>query len=197
MNAREAKAALRQEIRSRIKELTPSTRATASTTARDLLVSQPTWRNAASVLFYAPLPDEIDLWPLVATALTQGKLVALPRFSTETNLYEPRQIQHLDSDLQVGRFAIREPTQTCPRIAINRLDLVLVPGVAFDSHGYRLGRGKGFYDQILATVRGTRCGVAFDEQVVRDLPVEPHDIFVNCILTPSRWLAVGPRTVLE
>ena len=66
--------------------------------------------------------------------------------------------------------------------------MILVPGVAFDLHGRRLGRGKGFYDQLLAGVRGTTCGVAFDVQVVRELPQEPHDARVNCILTPTRWL---------
>jgi 5-formyltetrahydrofolate cyclo-ligase len=66
--------------------------------------------------------------------------------------------------------------------------LVLVPGVAFDSHGRRLGRGKGFYDQLLAFVRGTKCGVAFDEQIVPEIPIEPHDVRLNCILTPTRWI---------
>jgi 5-formyltetrahydrofolate cyclo-ligase len=64
----------------------------------------------------------------------------------------------------------------------------LVPGVAFDLHGRRLGRGKGFYDRLLADVRGKTCGVAFDEQIVREVPVEPHDSDVNCILTPTRWI---------
>ena len=67
-------------------------------------------------------------------------------------------------------------------------DLILVPGVAFDLHGRRLGRGKGFYDQLLAAVRGTTCGVAFEQQMVREVPVEPHDIHLNSILTPTRWI---------
>jgi 5-formyltetrahydrofolate cyclo-ligase len=71
---------------------------------------------------------------------------------------------------------------------LNRLDFILVPGVAFDLHGRRLGRGRGFYDQLLANVRGRTCGVAFDEQIVRDVPIEPHDVSLNCILTPTRWV---------
>jgi 5-formyltetrahydrofolate cyclo-ligase len=76
----------------------------------------------------------------------------------------------------------------CLAQPVNKLDLVLVPGVAFDLHGRRLGRGKGFYDQLLATVRGTTIGAAFEQQVVREVPVEPHDVYLNCILTPTRWL---------
>src|SRR5204863_2517253 len=96
--------------------------------------------------------------------------------------------QNLVSDLKIGRFGIREPAEHCPPISLNRLDFILVPGVAFDLTGRRLGRGKGFYDQLLAAVSGTTCGVAFDEQIVREIPVAPHDIRVNCILTPTRWL---------
>ena len=73
-------------------------------------------------------------------------------------------------------------------VSLNRLDFILVPGVAFDLHGRRLGRGRGYYDILLAKVRGTTCGVAFDEQIVREVPVEPHDSDVNCILTPTRWI---------
>ena len=77
---------------------------------------------------------------------------------------------------------------TCAPALLNSLDLVLVPGVAFDLHGRRLGRGKGYYDQLLAGVCGTTCGVAFDEQIVREVPLEPHDVLMNCILTPTRWV---------
>jgi 5-formyltetrahydrofolate cyclo-ligase len=70
------------------------------------------------------------------------------------------------------------------------LDFILVPGVAFDLSGRRLGRGKGYYDRLLKQTRGTTCGVAFDEQIVGEIPVEPHDLNVNCILTPTRWIEV-------
>ena len=62
-----------------------------------------------------------------------------------------------------------------------------MPGVAFDFAGRRLGRGKGFYDQLLKLVRGTTVGVAFDEQIVSKVQVGTNDIRVNCILTPTRW----------
>jgi 5-formyltetrahydrofolate cyclo-ligase len=184
-------------MRARVEELTPAERAAASAAAQALLIGQPSWRDAASVMFYAPLPSELDLWPLAGAALAAGKLLALPRFVPEINQYEPRQICDLETDLLPGRFGIREPREQCPQIPINRLDFILVPGVAFDLHGRRLGRGKGYYDRMLAVVCGKSCGVAFDEQILREIPVEPHDIFVNCILTPTRWLAVGPRAALE
>ena len=70
----------------------------------------------------------------------------------------------------------------------NRVELILVPGVAFDLQGSRLGRGNGYYDQLLAIVWGKRCGVAFDEQLVPEIPVEAHDARMDCLLTPTRWV---------
>jgi 5-formyltetrahydrofolate cyclo-ligase len=140
------------------------------------------------VLFYAPLPGELDLWPLAADALAGGKTVALPRFVPARRSYIACQVQDLERDLEPGHFGIREPGARCPPILLNGLDLLLVPGVAFDLHGRRLGRGKGFYDQLLAGVRGLKCGVAFEQQLVDAVPAGRNDVCMNCILTPTRWV---------
>jgi 5-formyltetrahydrofolate cyclo-ligase len=134
------------------------------------------------------MADEPDIRPLLDHALADGKLAALPRFVSTEHGYGACELRDAANDLVIGQFNIQEPAPTCREVPLNRLDLVLVPGVAFDLHGRRLGRGKGFYDQLLALVRGATCGVAFDEQVVPEIPVEPHDICLNCILTPTRWL---------
>ena len=134
------------------------------------------------------MPDELDIWPSLTVALAAGKQVFLPRFISTTNSYAACHVKIPDTDLTLGQFGIREPSESCPQISLNRLDLILVPGVAFDLRGRRLGRGKGFYDQLLAAVRGKTCGVAFDEQIVNEVPVEPHDVLLHCILTPSRWI---------
>ncbi len=94
------------------------------------------------------------------------------------------------TDLQVGHFGIREPRSPCAPLPLTRLDLILVPGVAFDLHGRRLGRGKGYYDQLLKGLQGTTCGVALDQQIVAEVPAEPHDVRLKCLLTPTRWIEV-------
>jgi 5-formyltetrahydrofolate cyclo-ligase len=188
MNITESKTALRQQIRARLKALTPEQRAAASEQACALLEQQAVWKKAQLIFFYAPLPEELNIWPLLRDSLAVGKTVALPRFDPATQRYVACQVADLAKDLNDGQFGIREPGGHCIAVPPNRLDLVLVPGVAFDQHGRRLGRGKGFYDQLLAFVRGTTCGVAFDEQIVETIPVEPHDVHLNCILTPTRWL---------
>jgi len=186
----EAKLAFRRRVRERLAAMTADQRATASTQASALLRSQSQWKNAQSVLFYAPVQWELDVWPLVAEALSAGKTIALPRFAAETNSYFACRIQNPTQDLKSGRFGIREPADHCAKDSLKRLDLILVPGVSFDLRGRRLGRGKGFYDRLLVALSGTTCGVAFDQQLVRELPVAPHDAHVNCILTPTRWIAL-------
>jgi len=185
----EAKLAFRRRVRERLAAMTADQRAAASTQARALLRSQSQWKNAVSVLFYAPVQWELDVWPLVAEALSTGKTIALPRFAAETNSYFACRIQNPTQDLKSGKYGIREPADHCAKDPLlKRLDLILVPGVAFDLRGRRLGRGKGFYDRLLAALSGTTCGVAFDQQIVKELPVAPHDAHVNCILTPTRWI---------
>jgi 5-formyltetrahydrofolate cyclo-ligase len=188
MNITESKSELRKTVRARLKALTPDQRTTASARACTLLEQQAVWKRAELIFFYAPLPEELDIWPLLGDSLAAGKTVALPRFDAATQRYVACQIQDVARDLNQGQFGIREAGAHCVAVPPNRLDLVLVPGVGFDLQGRRLGRGKGFYDQMLATVRGTTCGVAFDEQIVDTIPIEPHDVHLNCILTPTRWI---------
>ena len=182
------KTSLRGEVRQRLKAMTASQRAAESSRARVLLTAQHRWHRAKSILFFAPLAEELDIWPLLSQALDAGKKVALPRLPPGTNNYVACQVKDPETELIVGRYGIREPVERCAELPLNRLDLILVPGVAFDLHGRRLGRGKGFYDRLLAAVRGSTCGVAFDEQIVGEIPIEPHDVHLNCILTPTRWI---------
>jgi len=187
---REAKRALRRQVGAELGRLGPEERAAVSAQARARLAAQPLWHTARRVLLFASLPEELDLWPLLTEALADGKRVALPRFVTETKSYEACEIRDIERDLRAGHFGIREPGPDCARLSTTRLDLILVPGVAFDLQGRRLGRGKGYYDQWLKILRGTTCGVAFDQQVVVEIPLEAHDVRLDCILTPTRWVEV-------
>jgi len=183
-----AKANLRQLLRLRGRLLSATARIAPSSSLCARLRNQSSWRNAKSILLFAPLAEEPDIWPLLSEAIAAGKTVALPAFVPGTSLYTARQIIEPARDLVPGKFGIREPAANCPEVALNRLDLALVPGIAFDVSGGRLGRGKGFYDRLLPAVNGLKCGVAFDEQIVDVVPVGPMDVRLNCILTPTRWI---------
>jgi 5-formyltetrahydrofolate cyclo-ligase len=181
-----AKAALRKQIRDALEKISPAARTALSAQIRDRLKEQAIWKNAGAVLFFSPLPDELDLWPLLEDALAGGKIAALPRFNPAAKSYIACRVQNLRSEIVTGEFGIREPAARCAGIPLDRLDLILVPGVAFDLQGRRLGRGRGFYDHLLADVRGVKCGITFDEQMVNDVPAGPSDVRMNFILTPTR-----------
>lgn len=188
-----SKAELRKQVRAVLKNLHPSRRVKESACVCTLLEQQPFWRQTRSILFFASTPDEVNLWPCLEAALASSKLVCLPRSLPDQDAYCAAQVRDLQNDIVPGRFGIREPVPHCPEVPLNRLDLILVPGLAFDRMGHRLGRGKGHYDRWLTARSGLICGVAFDEQLVDAVPVEPHDLIVDCILTPSRWIDVSPR----
>jgi 5-formyltetrahydrofolate cyclo-ligase len=179
---------LRARMRTVSDGVPPQTRVAVASRMREMILEQPVWRTSRFVLLFAPLPDEPDLWPLVADALNARMRVMLPRFDAATSGYVAAEILDAGRDIATGRYGIREPNHSCDVMPLNRLDLALVPGVAFDARGGRLGRGRGYYDRLLAGVRGTKCGVAFDEQLVDAVPVGPLDIRLNCILTPTRWI---------
>ena len=182
------KAALRAAVRERLQRLSASQRAPAAIQACTLLAGQKAWRDSQSVLLFAPLPDELDIWPLVEMAFEMRKTVSLPRFDSDNGTYLACKIGDPLRDLIPGRFGIREPARACVPIS-EGLDLILVPGLAFDLRGHRIGRGGGYYDRLLERVPGKRCGVAFDEQIVQAIPMEPHDLKMDYVLTPTRWIA--------
>jgi 5-formyltetrahydrofolate cyclo-ligase len=177
------KAALREQIRNALQKMSPALRMAESIELCGRL--EPQLQSARTILFFAPLPDEPDVWPLLEKLLPTKKICALPAFDPATQTYSARRVRNLVTDLAVGNFGIREPATGCPEVALGDLDLILVPGVAFDLGGRRLGRGKGFYDRLLANARGIKCGIAFDVQIVKAVPVEIHDMRMNFIVTPT------------
>ncbi len=196
-NVREQKAIIRALIRDRLRLLSPSERAVASSQVCCRLQQEAVWRGAQTVLLFSPLADEPDIRPALRDALSAGKTVALPRFEEKEGLYVACRVTDLIRDLHPGHFGVAEPISDCPVIPLNRLDFVTAPGVAFAPDGSRIGRGKGYYDRLLASIRGLKCGIAFDQQLVESIPAEPHDIQLDCILTPTHWRRVDWRAVLK
>jgi 5-formyltetrahydrofolate cyclo-ligase len=180
------KAGLRKEIRAALEKISPAVRAVESIELCDRLEAQ--LRSARTILFFAPLADELDVWPLLEKFLAAGKICALPFFDSVTQTYSARRVQNLAADISIGKFGVREPASSCAEIPLEKFDLILAPGVAFDWNGNRLGRGRGFYDRLLTKTGGLKCGVGYDFQLIGKIPVEPHDARVNFVVTPGRCL---------
>ena len=94
------------------------------------------------------------------------------------------------NELFPGKFGVLEPRPEARKIPAMELDLVLVPGVAFDEECYRLGRGRGFYDRWLPVLSGIKCGLGFDHQLVPSVPREAHDAKLDGVITPSRSVRI-------
>jgi 5-formyltetrahydrofolate cyclo-ligase len=193
VNTGTGKSRLREDLLVRSRQSTPEERAEASRViCRQIAASTP-WLAARSLLFYAPLPLEPNISPLLASTFSLGKHAALPRYDATLKAYQVAEVSDVEKDIIPGTFGIAEPRPECPTVPLNQLDLALVPGVGFDRVGRRLGRGKGYYDRLLADFEGIRCGVAFDWQLTEELPEEPHDIRMDWILTPTRSLFIERR----
>ena len=184
----EQKMALRQQHRVLCRSLIPEQVAAASEALCNNVSECYCWQNSQKLLLFYPLNDEPDIVPLLELALQSGKTLSLPRYNSATGVYEAALIRSLTEDMVPGRFGVREPSANCPALPLNQLDLTLVPGVAFDTSGRRLGRGKGFYDRLLLETTGIKLGLAFDWQESDALPTEPHDVELDGVLTPTRWL---------
>jgi 5-formyltetrahydrofolate cyclo-ligase len=186
-----SKAELRRDLRLILKNLSDTARNEASAKAVARMRGQAVWKQAGAVLFYSSIAGELDLSPLLESALELGKAVLLPRYSQEMGTYEAVRVSEPKRDCAPGKFGIAEPGSHCDAYPLKSLDLALAPGLGFDLAGHRLGRGRGFYDRLLAQINGAKCGVAFDEQIAGEIPAEGHDIRMNFILTPTRWLEIS------
>lgn len=184
MSESNLKSELRSKIREQLHNISPAVRAVESIDLCERLKAQ--MQSAHTILFFAPLADELDIWPVLELSLALGCTCALPAFDAEKKNYQARVLNSLATDIVTGKFGVREPAAGCAEVPLDSFDLVLVPGMAFDVQGNRLGRGQGFYDRLLAVVSGVKCGLGYDFQLLEQIPTEPHDAKVDFIFTPSR-----------
>jgi 5-formyltetrahydrofolate cyclo-ligase len=146
-------------------------------------------QSAKKIMIYYSIHKEVQTEAIINYLLKNGKTVALPVCTRERDL-RAAVINDL-SQLQPVAFGLMEPGPEATALDPKQLDLIVVPGVAFDEKGYRLGHGAGYYDRFLSkTTNSFKLGLAYDFQIVAEVPVESHDIGMNGILTPSRYLEI-------
>jgi 5-formyltetrahydrofolate cyclo-ligase len=186
---RRRKRALRGEIIARILALDPTQRRRDEALLATRFHSLPGFASAHTVLLYArAFPEEIATGPLLEAALERGKSLLCPRVDRAEHRLRLFQVEDPARDLIPGTLGIPEPRQGCLEVAPAAVDWALVPGLAFDVHGFRLGRGAGYYDRLLPMLRpGTpRWALIHDCQWVEALPVAPHDVAVDGVVSPAR-----------
>jgi 5-formyltetrahydrofolate cyclo-ligase len=182
-----AKEELRKRVAALRRALTSEVRAQYSLLACRRLLELECMQRAQVVSAYMPLRFELSTDHALSALFAAGKQVALPRVDPLTNLLSLHAYRPED-ELFESAFMVREPRADSPEIVPQDVDVVLVPGLAFDAAGQRLGYGQGFYDRLLGSMRAVRIGLAFDFQMLVEVPSFAHDLPVDYVVTDKRVL---------
>lgn len=178
------KQIVRKKIKAMRQMLSEAEKIAAAEKAFARLEQTAAFMMADKILMYHSLPDELptrrflDKWH-------DRKHFYLPRVNGVNLDILPFE----QSRLELGAFHIEEPTGD-DVADVNEIELIVVPGVAYDRRGNRMGRGKGFYDRLLATTRATKVGIGYEFQIVDELPVEDHDVAMDIIISEDSYIVI-------
>ena len=177
----EEKAALRRRIRAERRSLDQREKAEWDKEMTKRLLSMPEYIRAKTVFCYISYGGEPDTSGITADVLASGRRLAVPR-CIEDGIMEAVLISDL-GQLVPGYKGILEPMEGLGTIGFDEIDFAVVPGVAFDRYGRRLGQGGGFYDRFMAETPAFTCGLCFERFMEDEIPCEPHDIPVMHVVT--------------
>lgn len=201
MSPTDDKQALRADLRGRRQALDPATRAERSRAACARLRALSEFERAGTVAGFVALADrgEIDPGGALDEVWRRGGSVVLPRVTATAPRLRFHSVER-GAALRPGGFGLREPDAGWPEVAAGDVDVFVVPGLAFDAGGGRLGYGRGYYDEIARTVRRSGrpgrpllVGFGYDFQVVDRVPVGPDDAPVDCVVTDARTMRCEVR----
>ena len=176
------KALLRRELRAVRNALGAEYRRNAEEKMISSLLSLPQFQNAKTVLTFYPVGSEPAILPIAEAALTLGKRVAFPLCHPEGPFMTFHSVDSLDA-LTNGSYGIPEPDGISPAVSELEDAICIVPALAFDENGYRLGYGKGYYDRFLSSFDGVSVGLVFSSLLLCDLPRDEYDEKVDIIIT--------------
>jgi 5-formyltetrahydrofolate cyclo-ligase len=183
----EGKKELRRQLRARRDALSIAARHEASARIAERFLDEADVRLASRVALYAAIGSEVETAGLFEGLAAAGVEVCFPRSLPDQGVVEFSPAGSL-AELTPGAYDIREPTRA--PVQLDTLDVVAVPGVAFDETGARLGYGAGYYDRTLASFRGICIGLAYDAQLVDRVPTDDHDRRMDVIITERATLRV-------
>ena len=147
------------------------------------LLKDPILKRSGHIALYYGIMPEVATRPFLKM-LMKGKKIYLPKIDLKTKILKFRRVCSLSKDLSRGPYGIMEPRFSCPARPADRMDLIIVPGVAFDRKGGRLGRGAGYYDRLLKKAKRVfKIGLCFREQLIKKVPMGPRDVRVNRVIT--------------
>lgn len=145
--------------------------------------------EARIVLLYVEGENEVRTKNILKRALTVSKILVLPAFEPERFKTSILKVDHLEKDLQPGPRGMAQPNPArCKLVPVQKIDIAIIPGLAFDEKGGRIGSGRGYYDRLIPELPPTtrKVALAFEEQIIPQVPSESHDKHVDIIITDKR-----------
>lgn len=182
------KKTIRREILQRRDALAKNLKAEKDISILQRIIMLPEFSSAKTILFYASFRSEADTMDMIKLSLHLGKLAVLPRVCKKEHILKLYEIKNMD-ELARGYMWILEPSVDEARLRkLPDIDLVIIPGAAYDTQGNRLGYGAAYYDKLLAGMERKIpiIAPAYEEQIVEKIPAEPHDIKIDMIVTDKR-----------
>jgi 5-formyltetrahydrofolate cyclo-ligase len=180
------KKEIRKEVLFRRNAITGKLKKSKDRTIGERLMNLSEFQNARAILFYASFRSEVDTFNLIKYCLGKNITTVLPKVDTANNDLKLYKIKNT-GELASGYYGIPEPSVSDDRkMSIEDIDLIIVPGVAFDERCSRLGYGEGFYDKLLARKLCPVIALSYEEQILPSVPSEPHDIKIDKIITDKR-----------
>ncbi len=177
------KRALRNRLLKKRRNIPAARRLAKSKKIFRELSKDPLFQAADPIALYYGIVPEVLTRPFLKILL-KNKKVYLPRVAANGKGMTLRRIRSCSGDLVKGAYGIMEPKASCPKLSANQMDLILVPGVAFDRQGGRLGRGAGYYDRLLRKAgKAMKIGLCFKEQLVKKVPMTKLDVRMNRVIT--------------
>ena len=186
MTLKEAKQELRLTVAQNKRSISLEQKKALSLSALSRLEQLPLFLTADKVLLYHALPDELQTGSLLEKWENRKQLF-LPVVQGEDLLIKP----YRKGETTIGQFGIIEPAGEAT-LPPHEIELAIIPGVAYSLNGARLGRGKGFYDRLLEQLSCPCIGICFEQQLYPEIPVEPHDRWMDLIITPERVVYCKP-----
>jgi len=185
-NHTQTKQQLRTQLKKKRLALSEQQVATFSKQILAQLTRTKEYKQAKQILLYHPIQNEVDPTTLFRTTTT-NKTFCLPRICSKTNRLHIHKITDPQT-LKTGKFKIKEPGTKHQIIARKNIDLVITPGLAFDTQGHRIGYGKGYFDRLFKNLstKAFKIALAYDFQIIENVPAEKHDQKVDLIVTEKR-----------
>ena len=153
------------------------------------LIRMPAYRVAQRVACYVSVNNEVDTKTLIRATLREGKRVGVP-IARQDGVMDFQAIAGLKG-LRTAHYGLREPVPNPNAILPpHTIDSILIPGIAFDRYGHRIGSGKGYYDRFLTRTKAVRIGLAYAFQIIDRVPAEPHDVKMDFIVTESEIIEI-------